>query len=197
MGGFVEAALSFPTVLFTFLLAVVVVYWLVVMVGGADTDSLGEDAFGSVGLGGVPVTVALSLLIAVAWFVSLAGAVLLENVPGAGAIALAAALVTAWVTTRLLVAVLRRAMPTGVEPSRQHFLGRTAVIRTQRVTDRFGQAEVAAADGSTALVQVRQAGQDELRYGTVAVLYDFDADGEFFWVVPADVALEPRDSKDS
>ena len=196
MGGFVESALSFPTVLFTFLLAVVVIYWLVVMLGGADTDDLGDEAFGGAGLGGVPVTVVLSLLVAVAWFASLAGTVLLASLPAAGAIALGSALVVAWLVTRLVVLGLRRVMPAGQEPSRQHFVGRTGVIRTQRVTDRFGQAEVAAADGSTALVQVRQTGRDELRYGTTAVLYDFDADGEFFWVVPADVALNPHDTKD-
>ena len=38
---------------------------------------------------------------------------------------------------------------------------------------------------------VRDAGTDALTYGTSAVLYDFDAAGEFFWVVPADVALHP------
>jgi hypothetical protein len=92
---------------------------------------------------------------------------------------------------------LRQVMPGGAEPSRRDFLGRTGVIRTQRVTDSFGQAEVAAADGSTAIVQVRQTGQDILRYGSSAVLYDFDADGEFFWVVPADVVLNPHNPKDS
>jgi hypothetical protein len=198
MGGFVEAALSFPTVLFTFLLAVVVLYWLVVLFGAADTESLGDEAFGGVGLGGVPVTVVLSVLVAVAWFVSLAAAVLLAPLGAgtAGVLALGGALVAGWAVTRLVVVGLHRVLPAGEEPSRQHFVGRTGVIRTQRVTATFGQAEVAATDGSTALVQVRQAGRDDLRYGTTAVLYDFDADGEFFWVVPADVALNP-DTKDS
>src|SRR4051812_49976174 len=94
MGGFVDAALSFPTVMFSFLLAVVVLYWLAVLFGGADTDSLGGDAFGGLGLGGVPVTVALSLLVAVAWFVSLAGTVLLAGVPAPRPVALAPRLVS-------------------------------------------------------------------------------------------------------
>lgn len=192
MGGFVEAALGFPTVLFTFLLAVVVLYWLAVLVGGAGTDSLGDDAFGSLGLGGVPVTVALSLFVAVTWFTSLAGSTVIGP-----ALALVAALVAGFLVTLAVAAVVRRVAPPREEPSRTHFLGRSAVIRTQRVTDRFGQAEVRAEDGSTALVQVRQTGQDDLRYGATAVLYDFDADGEFFWVVPADVALNPHETKDS
>jgi hypothetical protein len=65
-------------------------------------------------------------------------------------------------------------------------------VRTGRVTSTFGQAEVHSPDGSSALVQVRQAGTDDLRAGTAALLYDFDADGEFFWIVPTDVATRPE-----
>lgn len=60
------------------------------------------------------------------------------------------------------------------------------------VSTTFGQAEVAAADGSTAVVQVRQHGHDDLRSGSTALLYAFDEDGEFFWVAPFDPALDPR-----
>ena len=73
---------------------------------------------------------------------------------------------------------------------RADFVGRTCVIRTGRVTRTFGQAEVRAEDGSSAIVQVRQAGEDDLHAGTVAVLYDFDPEGEFFWVVPTDIAMK-------
>ncbi|HEX8344598.1 MAG TPA: hypothetical protein VF657_07600 [Actinoplanes sp.] len=200
MGGFFEAALSFPTVLFTPLLVVVVGYWLVVIAGGADSDTgagdggsgdgdggsggAGDGVLAVVGLGGVPPAVVLSLLIAFAWFGSLAG----SQLPAPRFLVLAAALAAAWIVTRLAVLVLRKALPTGAEPSRADFVGLTAVVRTGRVTATFGQAEVHAPDGSSALVQVRQAGNDDLRGGTVALLYDFDADGEFFWVVPIDVA---------
>ena len=39
MGGFVQAVLSFPTVVFSPLLVVVIGYWIVVVVGGAGPDS--------------------------------------------------------------------------------------------------------------------------------------------------------------
>lgn len=186
MGGFIEAALSFPTVLFTPLLIIVVAYWLVVVAGGTDPDSLGDGATLSfAGLGGVPVTVPISLLVAFAWFGSLAGA---EFLPGW--LALVAALIVAWLLTRLATVLIRRFRPAGAEASRADFLGLTCVIRTGRVTDAFGQAEVHAGDGSSAIVQVRQAGRDDLRAGTVALLYDFDPDGEYFWVVPADIATK-------
>jgi hypothetical protein len=184
MGGFVEAVLSFPTVLFTPLLIIVVAYWSVVVTGGADPDAGAGDLLASVGLGGLPAAVPISLLVTFAWFGSLAGAVFLP-----GWVALLAALILAWLVTRLATILIGRLRPAGTDPSRADFVGLTCVIRTGRVTRTFGQAEVHAADGSSAIVQVRQTGGDELRAGTLAVLYDFDPEGEFFWVVPADVAL--------
>lgn len=195
MGGFVDAVLSVPTVLFTPLLLVVVGYWLVVLAGGVDADieggsgEAGGGALGFLGFGGVPLSVVGSLLVVFAWFAALAGGQLMPAVPG-GIVAVAA-LVVAWLPTRLAVVAVRRLLPAGAEPSRADFVGRTCVIRTQRVTGTFGQAEVRAPDGSSALVQVRQAGHDQLTAGTVALVYDFDPAGEFFWVVPADVALHP------
>jgi hypothetical protein len=193
MGGFFEAALSFPAVIFTPLLIVVVGYWLLVVVGGADPDGDSGHTDGGfldfLGFGGVPASVVLSLLIAIAWFAALAGGELLGAVPAA--LVLLGALVLAWLVTRLAVLLLRRFLPAGAEPSRADFVGLTCVVRTGRVTATFGQAEVHSADGSSAVVQVRQAGDDDLRAGTVAVLYDFDADGEFFWIVPTDVATRP------
>lgn len=197
MGGFVEAVLDFPTVLFTPLLVVVAGYWLVVIAGGAEPDGGADSDGGSgeagggvlavLGLGGVPSAVALSLLVAFAWFASLAGAELL-HVPLL--LVLGVAVLAAWLVTRVAVVLIRRFVPTGAEPSRADFLGLTCVIRTSRVTRDFGQAEVHAPDGSSAIVQVRQAGDDQLHAGTVALLYDVDPAGEFFWVIPADVATQ-------
>ncbi|BCJ53529.1 hypothetical protein Asp14428_50040 [Actinoplanes sp. NBRC 14428] len=191
MGGFFEAVLSFPTVVLTPLLVVVIGYWLVVIVGGADPEGegAGDGGFlGFLGLGGVPASVVLSLLVVFAWFTTLAGAELLGAVPAA--LVLAGALAVAWIVARLAVLVIKRFLPAGVEPSRADFVGLTCVVRTGRVTRTFGQAEVHAPDGSSAIVQVRQAGEDDLRAGTVALLYDVDPEGEFFWIVPADIASQ-------
>ncbi|WP_424183378.1 hypothetical protein ACOBQX_15340 [Actinokineospora sp. G85] len=197
MREFVDAALSFPTALFTFLLAVVVVYWLLVAFGVSDVDGLdgsGEQALSGAGLGGVPISVALSLVIAFSWFGCLAGTVLLtgSGLPAVAATALSfgvliAAVLLATLLTRVVVVSLRGFFHEERVPTRTDFVGRVCVVRTGRVDQHFGQAEVAAEDGSTAIVQVRQAGADPLGPGSTAVIHDYDADGEFFWIVPVDL----------
>ncbi|MBP5981714.1 MAG: hypothetical protein KA748_16095 [Halomonas sp.] len=80
MQPFVSAALQFPTIVFTFLLALVALYWLLVLVRIAplelfERDSLRDDHMAStlvsLGFAGVPATLALTCLIVVAGVLSL------------------------------------------------------------------------------------------------------------------------------
>ncbi|MER5862130.1 hypothetical protein [Kitasatospora sp. NPDC002040] len=141
------------------------------------------------GLGRVPVTVGVSLVVAFGWFGALAGRVVLGE--RAGWALLPLALLTGWAGARVLAWPLRRLMPVPVPPpTRRDFVGLACVIRTGRVGPDFGQAEVHAADGSAALVQVRQSVDDAagagrgLTAGASALIYDYDAVGEFFRVMP-------------
>ncbi|WP_199551448.1 hypothetical protein [Streptomyces sp. N35] len=198
MGEFLRLTFAFPTVLLSGALVVVFGFWLLTLLGAADPDSFDADVdFGTAGLGGVPVTVTVSLLTATAWFGSLAGAALLDRTQLSGISFAAAAcallvlaLLAAWRVTRLLVRPLRALFPDEPGPSRQDFVGSVAVIRTGRVDGTFGQAEVTAADGSTAVVQVRLSARDlaspsgSLTVGCNALLYAYDETGEFFWAAP-------------
>ncbi|MEV6795208.1 hypothetical protein AB0M87_25165 [Streptomyces sp. NPDC051320] len=218
MGEFIDAALGFPAVLFGAALLVVIAFWLLVLAGAADHDAFslyggphagmhgetahtvpGADAAGD---SAVPVTVPVSLAVLIAWFVSLTGSVLVRRAEPAGgtrtlldSAVLAAALLIAWTVTRRLVRRLRSLFPYQPPPSRLDFVGLTCTVRTGTVSADFGQAEVAAADGSTAVVQVRVQGEDALlglRSGSTALLYAYDEPGEFFWITPYDQALDPR-----
>jgi hypothetical protein len=179
MTEFLHAALGFPTVVFSFLLVVVVGYWLIVIFGLFDFDD--GDA-SRLGLGGVPAGVALSLLIALAWLLTLAGSRLVTGLLAAAVPV--AALALAWLVTRAVMAPLRRLFRAEPQPSRADFVGQACVIRTGQATHDFGQAEVTAADGSSATVQVRTTGADRLARGDRALIFEYDADGEFFWVMP-------------
>ncbi|WP_432107535.1 hypothetical protein [Streptomyces sp. AA1529] len=200
MGTFLEATTAFPTVVFSAALLVVVLGWLLAALGSVDPEEAAAP-FGAVfsGLAGLPAAVGVSLLTAVAWLLSLAGGLLLDRAglgPGpqaaAGAVLLVAAPSAGWPLARAAARVAARALPTGTGPSRHDFVGLTCTVRTRRVDARFGQAEVTAADGSSALVQVRQNGTARLTSGSTGLLYAYDAAGEFFWVAPFDPALDPR-----
>jgi hypothetical protein len=208
VADFLGAALGFPTVLFSFLLLVVVGYWLLVLTGvldlgdDLDVDGVPGGILAGLGFGGLPGAVVFSLLVAVAWFVSLAGTALLDGLGlgAAGRIAasvgvLLVAVLAAWLVTRLAAVPLGRLFPAGTEASRHAFVGSLCTIRTGRVTVDFGQAEVTAADGSSVIVQVRQPGVEPLRAGSSALIYDYDVEGEFFWVMPADPAFDSDPSR--
>jgi hypothetical protein len=148
----------------------------------------------------VPVTLAFSLFVAVGWLVSYCASVLL--VPSGpvgilvGAVVLIGTVYVSWQATKLFVRPLHRLFPDEHGPSRLDFVGLTCTIRTGRVDAGFGQAEVRSADGSAAVVQVRQPdgdlAQGALGSGSTGLLYAYDETGEFFWVAPYDSALDPR-----
>ncbi|MFF7980145.1 hypothetical protein ACFZDK_13590 [Streptomyces sp. NPDC007901] len=113
------AATGLPTILPTTALVVVVCFWLLAL--ARLTDAGGFDADVDLRpwrMGGVPVALALSLLTALAWSLSVSAAVLLTvfRPPGpvAGSLRLAApagALFLAWGATRLIVRPLQRLFP--------------------------------------------------------------------------------------
>ena len=199
MGAFVEATLAFPAGLFTFLLFVVASYWVFVMLGvtdlgGDDSGNMDPDVsmagvLTAAGLGGAPVSVVATVLIALAWFLSLAGGVLLQQVPPwaphslLSGLVLMGAVAGAYAGTRAAVAPLRR-WNDDPAASRHDFVGLMCVVRTGSVSRDFGQAEVTAPDGAASVIQVRVVGQACGTAGWTALIYDYDAGREEFWVAP-------------
>ncbi|MFI9341864.1 hypothetical protein ACIG0D_11420 [Streptomyces sp. NPDC052773] len=110
------AATGLPTLLFTAALLVAACFWVLVAVRAAAVDSFDADAnLDPLGMGGVPVAVALSLLSALAWTLALGAALLLDAVELTGLAgwllrlaAHAGALFVAWSLTSLLLRPVRR-----------------------------------------------------------------------------------------
>lgn len=67
-------------------------------------------------------------------------------------------------------------------------IGRICVIRTDRLRRNFGLAEVRAGDGASVFIEVRLVGRADGAAGWSALIYDYDATGRYYWVVPLDVA---------
>ncbi|MFH8484485.1 hypothetical protein [Streptomyces longisporoflavus] len=116
MGEFLHSVAGFPAILFSAALPLVLGFWLLVALGCADADSFDSDLdAGAVGLGGVPVAVAASLVTAVGWITSLSGSILIGRAAPAGmvhaaadVVLLAASLLLAWCVTRCFVRPLAR-----------------------------------------------------------------------------------------
>jgi hypothetical protein len=221
---FLNAILAFPTVVYTILLGVVVVYWLFVLLGALDIDLLGDadldghghadlhldghghvDGHGhhhhgdaespgglagliqSLGLGGVPVTLTLSVLILAAWGFCLGALELLGSAGWTRVAAPLLSLALAVPVTAVLVRPLRRFYATFAAPSHRDLLGKLCTITTLRVDERYGQAEVE--DGAAGLlVQVRSTDPGRLHRGDRALIFDYK--DEVFYVEPVNQALQ-------
>jgi hypothetical protein len=205
MSGFFAATVSFPAVLFSFVLAVVVLYWLLVLVGAdldLDADAGDGGMIATLGLGGLPLMIALSMWITLSWLIAMIGTIVLAALAADGVVGvllrvalLVVALLGGLVGTRLVVVPIRRAIPAAAEPSRGDFVGRTCVIRTGSVSETFGQAEITSDDGSSAIIQVRRPVEmndgGPLRSGSEALIFDYDPDKEIFWVDRAPSSQPP------
>ena len=199
MTAFLDYALGFPTFIFGALLACMLLYWLVAMLGLLEVDSLdhwvlfdGSDhAHGvehsasalaglllKVGLGGIPLTVILTVLFLLAWlasyvlchFVPMPQGWSLLNIVTGTAVA-AAALVLGFMAT---VMVLRpmRGLVAKIAPDEtpKILLGRTGLVRSAVVnaTQGYGSVE----DGGAGMnVQMRSPDAD-LPRGTTIVLIE-------------------------
>ncbi|MYS92930.1 MULTISPECIES: hypothetical protein [Streptomyces] len=119
MRTLLSAATAPPTILLTTALVVLLCFWLLVVVGFTSAGSFDADAnLRAWGIDGVPVSVALSALTAVAWSLSVGGVLLLAAcAPPCPATSLlrmvwpVAALPVAWRLTCLFVRPLHRLFP--------------------------------------------------------------------------------------
>lgn len=220
---FIDHAFSMPTAVFSVLLVLVILYWIVSLLGGlslemlesADgmldgaaeglvdgaaeaADALSEAAegaerpgfFARFGFGEVPRSMTWSLVIFFAWLFSLAASV---YVPGFAAIAtrglLAAALLglaslaLAIGATAVAVQPLRKLLLAGYGIQRNDLVGRLCTVRTLRVDDDFGQAEL---DDGSSLLQVRNPQNYDFQSGSKALIYEYDPAREVFYIMPSE-----------
>lgn len=193
MNEFLLTTLTFPTLVYSVLLAVCVVYWLLAATGlvsidGPDgllaTEGDAADAGGvaamliKLGVSGVPVMVVLTVLSFVGWigtyFLQL---LVLDSLPAALRIALGIAiavlmLVPGILATSLLLRPISRLLLKLRPPAEPSLLGRTAIVSTPSIDAGYGQATLD--DGGAGLVlQVRFHEPDRFKRGDRVVLLEF------------------------
>lgn len=200
MDRFIDAAIGYPTAILTALLLVVLVYWLLALVGWVDFESSGIDmalelqADGdpgeistlagymvAMGLSGVPFSIAVSVLVLVAWTLScLAGEWLMPMVPTlllqivVGTVVLLLSVALGILATALLVRPLRGLFVTHQAMGNASLVGQTCTVMSQRVDGRHGHAEVAQR-GANLQIQVHAETPNTLTKGMPAYILEYDA----------------------
>ena len=173
MEGFLQTALSFPTVLFSFLLILAIIYWGIVALGMVEIDVLDLDAesvvdgagqaeglaalLAKLKLNGVPVTLVLTLLSFFAWFLCYFVQLWLLSALSLGwlryplgAVVAVGALFLAAPLAATLCRPLRPLFRKLESTSSKSVLGQVAVVRSGRVTLQHGEALLE--DGGAGLI---------------------------------------------
>lgn len=189
MAEFVDTATGFPAVLWTAALALSVAFWLVSTVIGevdldldADTDvGVGEGPLASVvealGIGHAPASIVLTMLSAIGWLVTMLASAAVSSPPAlVGVVMLVGSLVVALPLTGRLARLVQPLFDENLGIDRADLVGRTCTVRTGRVDQGFGQAEVFDADGASHLIHVRCREPNNLTAGSKALVVSVDDD---------------------
>lgn len=200
MTAFFAAAFSYPTVVFTVLLIFFVLYAAATLLGAADiewldgvfgvdevNDSSLEGTLDSLGVTGIPLTIFGGVATVISWLGSFAAMyflgttnVLVSTLVGVGA-GFAGLFFGA-----LALRPMRRLFTTPAAPLRSALVGKICTIRSLRVDDASGTAEV---EETVFVAEVRCFRENELTLGSKAIVYDYDSDQGIYHVGPIDPSI--------
>ncbi|WP_217643228.1 hypothetical protein [Lysobacter sp. cf310] len=212
---FLQIVWSFPTVIFSLLMMMVVLYWLIAATGLIDLDILdgvfgigadGADAAGGdggglsgatgplmrLGLGGIPLTVVFTALVFFSWFLTyFAEYLVLRHLPGnwmhtvLGVATMAGALIASVFLSGIALRPLRRFFAQLKPLPARPLLGQLAIVRSPTVTASMGSASVE--DGGAGLIlQVRDDVPDRFKRGDRVVLIEYFAEQNAYRVIGED-----------
>ncbi|MCP4486542.1 MAG: DUF1449 family protein [Gammaproteobacteria bacterium] len=199
---------SFPTVIYTTALVVVVGYWLLSFTGTFDLDAFDIEIdldvdtevgqiggvaglLTTLGLTGVPITIVISLLVLNAWIVCYFGSMavsslaefasLINVVVGVG-VATVSFAVSILVSANMIKPLKGLFKKVNQAPKSKSLLGSICRIRSSRVDHEFGEAECQH-DGASLIIKVRATGEQTFVTGETVVLIEHNPDQDFFNIV--------------
>ena len=220
MDPFYQNISSFPTLIYTILLVVCVIYWAGAVLGFVDLDiidldfdgfdtpggDIGADSPHSTpdvlaglllrfGLVGVPVTVSISILVLIGWLLCYYVVhYIFPFVPGSFlkfVTGIPVFLATLYVSARItgvLIRPLRPLFDKATQETIKQVLGQTAIVRTSRVDNEFGEATLE--DGGAGLIlKVRTTGEDRFERGDKVVIYEKLSEQNIYRVISEDEFL--------
>lgn len=162
------------------------------MDGSYDADAGGETSF-SVGvlkffhLGEAPLMLILSVFIIAMWASSVLANHYLNNETSwmMAALLFGPNVIISLIISKLIllpIVPIFRLMSSG-EATRMKIVGKTCLITTEEVSEKFGQAEIAQ-DGPPIVINVRVKKGDFVTKGDVAIVYSYDESDNTYQVKP-------------
>lgn len=197
MTDFLNNAFSFPTLFYTGLLGLTILYWIVSSLGLADFDFAdgngielevpdAADASGWLNkfkLDGIPVTISISFVILFAWIICFIvvhfyqGKItntLIEVFVGIWAIILAPIVAAPIVGTLLtpLKPVFQKLKEDGEGRKADSLIGHLAIVRTNKVSMSFGDAKLDQ-EGANLILKVRAEEPNDFKRGDSVVITEY------------------------
>lgn len=209
MNPFHQTVTSFPTVIYTVLLIVCALYWVVAVLGLVDLDVLDFDLDGDVdaadsasaqdgiagllhrlGLNGVPLTIILTFISIIGWllcyYATFFSAKLLPDVSLIKfVIGLGTFIVATYITILITAQVIKplRSMFRKLDyDETKHVLGQVVVVRSGIVNRERGEAELNDG-GAGLLLNIRATGEDEFKKGDEVVVVEHVEEQNLYRVV--------------
>ncbi|OTA19045.1 ubiquinone biosynthesis protein UbiH [Xenorhabdus beddingii] len=201
---FLQNCLAFPVVIFSGLLLIVLFYWICAAFGLLDIDILNMDVdsfdasslagwLTKLGLTGIPVTVIITLITLIAWPLSYFSMHLLLRFIETDVLRYLLGTFTFFAVSfiaLLLTAMLLRPLQPKLAKlkhtnSADNLIGKTAEVRSPRVTEQRGEA-LMENHGASLILQVRAPERDGITRGDHVVLISYDAATYSYTVVSED-----------
>lgn len=209
MNPFHQTVTSFPTVIYTVLLIICALYWIVAVLGLVELDVLDFDLDGDIdaadstsaqegiagllhklGLNGVPLTIIMTIITIIGWllcyYATFFGAKLLPDLGliqlGAGLITFIVATYTTILITAQLIKPLRSMFHKLDYDETKHILGQTVIVRSSVVTRERGEAELNDG-GAGLLLNIRATGDDKFAKGDEVVVVEHNEEKNLYRVV--------------
>jgi len=197
MNPFHQTVMSFPTVIFTVLLIICLLYWLVAVLGLVDLDVLDIDVDGDIdtadsleaqngiaglllkfGLGGVPLTITITSIALFGWLISyyasffikpMIPTALFKFIVGIG-IFIAASYIAIIVTAQVIKPIRSLFAKLNIDETK-HIIGQIVTVRSSVVNKDRGEADMNDG-GAGLLLHIRANGDNEYKKGDEVVVIE-------------------------
>lgn len=193
MNDFLSNALSFPTLLFTGLLILVIIYWLLSLIGIADFDLDGggmeieaaesPSFITKFKVDGIPVTISLSVVVFLSWVISFLVVHFYQDESLEDWLRM---IIGAWVIilSPILSALLAGQILSPLRPvfekmkneaegqKADSLVGKVAQVRTNKVSMSFGDADIDS-EGASLILKVRAEEPNEFKLGDRVMISDY------------------------